>query len=207
MNWSSSRDNEMKKHRYSLLLLVIVQIFFVTSCSERYDSGLPVLGKITEDFKFYNQDNEVVTSAILDNKIYVTDFFFTSCPTICPIMKRQMQQVYEKFKGTPDFILLSHTIDPEFDTVEVLNKFAKGLGAETSQWQMVTGDQDEIFAMAKHYMLGAMKKDDVPGGYIHSGSFVLVDKEKRIRGYYSGTDPDEVEALIVDLGKLIKESS
>lgn len=197
----------MKKHRYSLLLLVIVQIFFVTSCSERYDSGLPVLGKITEDFKFYNQDNEVVTSAILDNKIYVTDFFFTSCPTICPIMKRQMQQVYEKFKGTPDFILLSHTIDPEFDTVEVLNKFAKGLGAETSQWQMVTGDQDEIFAMAKHYMLGAMKKDDVPGGYIHSGSFVLVDKEKRIRGYYSGTDPDEVEALIVDLGKLIKESS
>lgn len=197
----------MKKSKFCLLLPVIIQLLFVTSCSESYESGLPVLGKITEDFKFYNQDNEVVTSAILEDKIYVTDFFFTSCPTICPIMKRQMHRLYDLFKDTPDFVLLSHTIDPEFDTVAVLKTFAKGLGVETAQWQMVTGDQDEIFAMAKHYMLGAMKKDDAPGGYIHSGSFVLVDKEKRIRGYYSGTDADEVEALVVDLRKLIKESN
>lgn len=163
------------------------------------------MGEVSKDFTFINQDNQKVTPAVFADKVVITDFFFTTCPSICPIMKRQMHRVYEIYKETPDVLFFSHTIDPEHDTAEVLHNFAKGLGAETQKWQMVTGDQDEIFAMAKHYMLGAMKNEDVPGGYIHSGSFVLVDKMKRIRGYYNGTDEAEVDTLITDLRILLDE--
>lgn len=161
---------------------------------------------MTTDFSFHNQDNQLVTAEIFTDKVYVTDFFFTTCPSICPIMKKQMSRVYEVFKDTPKVLLFSHTIDPEHDTVEVLKNFANGLEIETEKWQMVTGPQDEIFAMAKHYMLGAMKNDDVPGGYIHSGSFVLVDEKKQIRGYYNGTDAQEVDDLIADIKEYLNEN-
>ena len=114
-------------------------------------------------------------------------------------MKRQMYRVYEAIKDVPDIVLLSHTIDPEHDTVETLKQYANGLGIETDKWHMVTGEQDAIFSMAKHYMLGVMKNEEVPGGYLHSGSFVLVDKKNRIRGYYNGTKTEEVDQLIADL--------
>ena len=110
-----------------------------------------------------------------------------------------MHRVYEAHKDNDEILLFSHTIDPEHDTVEVLHNFAAGLGIDSRRWQMVTGDQDDIFAMAKHYMLGALKNDEVPGGYIHSGSFVLIDKKGQIRGYYNGTDEAEVDKLIEDL--------
>lgn len=187
---------------FTILLLVLIIFFF--GC-EKDKPELPVLGTMTEDFSLYNQDNEKVTADIFKDKVYVTDFFFTTCPSICPIMKRQMMRVYKAFKDHPRVLLFSHTIDPEHDTVEVLRNFADGLGIETSKWQMVTGPQDDIFAMAKHYMLGALKNDDVPGGYIHSGSFVLVDEKKRIRGYYTGTDSEDVDTLIADLKEYLGE--
>lgn len=175
------------------------------------DSGsskneLPVYGEITTDFHLKNQDNQDVDISVVKDKIYVTDFFFTTCPSICPIMKRQMLRVYEAFEDSPDVLLLSHTIDPEHDTVEVLKNFSEGLGIQTEKWQMVTGEQDEIFGLAKHYMLAAMKNDDSPGGYIHSGSFVLIDQNKKIRGYYDGTNKQEVDQLISDLKQLTDKS-
>ncbi len=190
----------MKK--YIKLTVFLCLTVFLFSCQRKPD--LPVMGEVTQDFNFVNQDNQDVTIKIFDDKVYVTDFFFTTCPSICPIMKRQMVRIYDAFKDNPDVLLFSHTIDPEHDTVEILKKFADGLGIKTSKWQMVTGEQDEIFAMAKHYMLGAMKSDDVPGGYIHSGSFVLVDKNKKIRGYYNGTKEEDVDKLISDLNAFLK---
>jgi protein SCO1/2 len=154
---------------------------------------------VTRDFSFVNQDNEVVTPAVFQDKVYVTDFFFTTCPSICPIMTRQMTRVYEAVIDEPGVLLLSHTIDPEHDTVEVLKNYADGLGIKTAKWHLVTGSQDEIFAMAKHYMLAAMKHEEAPGGYLHSGSFVLVDRQRQIRGYYDGTDSEAVDRLIEDL--------
>ncbi|WP_205749413.1 SCO family protein [Desulfopila sp. IMCC35008] len=187
------------------LLILILTVLLFSGCSSQPEKQLPVMGEINKDFTFINQDSQEVTPAVFTGKVVITDFFFTTCPSICPIMKRQMHRVYEVFKETPDILFFSHTIDPEHDTPEVLHNFAQGLGADTQKWQMVTGDQDEIFAMAKHYMLGAMKNEDVPGGYIHSGSFVLVDKKKRIRGYYNGTDEAEVDMLITDLRILLNE--
>ncbi|WP_028581951.1 SCO family protein [Desulfogranum japonicum] len=190
----------------SLLICLLCAIAFqCTSCSDQSANKLPVLGTFNKDFTFTNQDNQPVTPDVFKNKVVVTDFFFTTCPSICPIMKRQMHRIYEQFENHPDVLLFSHTIDPEHDTAEVLHKYAEGFGIRTEKWQMVTGSQDEIFAMAKHYMLGAMKNEEVPGGYIHSGSFVLMDKQQRIRGYYNGTDATEVDTLITDMKTLLND--
>ncbi|MBE0586153.1 MAG: SCO family protein [Desulfofustis sp.] len=180
----------------SLTLLLSLVLF---GCDSRSVDDFPVLGEVSQDFSFVNQNNEVVTPAVFQDKVYVTDFFFTTCPSICPIMTRQMTRVYEAVKDEPGVLLLSHTIDPEHDTVEVLKNYADGLGIETAKWHLVTGPQDEIFAMAKHYMLAAMKYEEAPGGYLHSGSFVLVDRQRQIRGYYDGTDSEAVDRLIDDL--------
>lgn len=184
---------------FRLLVSSFFLILLLTGCDRQRGRALPVFGQISENFSLYNQDNEKIDISIFDNKVYVADFFFTSCPSICPIMKRQMFRVYEAFKKNPEVLLFSHSIDPEHDTVEVLKNFSAGLGIETEKWQMVTGEQDHIFALAKHYMLGAMKSDQAPGGYIHSGSFVLVDKKRKIRGYYDGTNSEEIDQLILDL--------
>ena len=121
-------------------------------------------------------------------------------------MKRQMFRIYEAYPDQPDLLLFSHTVDPDHDTVEILKNYSEGLGIKTEKWQMITGPQDEIFEVAKtNYMLGALKDENSPGGYIHSGSFVLIDKEMRIRGYYDGTDAKEVDRLILDLKEFISE--
>lgn len=171
----------------------------LSGCNKKDEEKFKVYGQVTQDFEFYNQDNQLVTAEVFKDKVYVTDFFFTTCTTICPLMKRQMHRVYEAFVDTPGVLLFSHTIDPDTDTVEVLKNYAHGLQINTDKWQLVTGPQEEIFDMAKNYMLGVLKDDTNPDGYIHSGHFVLMDKERKIRGYYSGTDAKDVDRLIADL--------
>ncbi len=197
--------NTFKTKSLLLPILLFAILFEFTACNDHSANQLPVLGTLSRDFTFTNQDSQKVSPTLFENKIVITDFFFTTCPSICPIMKRQMYRVYDQFKDNPEVLLFSHTIDPEHDTAEVLHNYAKGLGIKTSSWQMVTGSQDEIFAMAKHYMLGAMKNEEVPGGYIHSGSFVLMDRQHRIRGYYKGTDAEEVDTLIADIKSLLND--
>ena len=190
----------------SLTLIVLLLIFALAGCKSSNEKKFRVYGVAKHPFSLHNQDNQVVTEAILKDKVYVTDFFFTTCPTICPLMKRQMVRIYEAYDNNPDLVLVSHTVDPETDTVEVLHNFAEGLGIETKRWQLLTGPQEEIFAIAKNnYMLGALKDENSPGGYIHSGSFVLVNKDKKILGYYDGTDAKEVDKLITDLRGLLDE--
>jgi len=158
------------------------------------------------DFSFTNQDGRVITQETFKGKIYVADFFFTTCPTICPIMKTQMLRVYEKFRDNPEVMILSHTIDPQHDSVEVLHEFADRLGVISDKWHFVTGDEAEIYDIGQNsYMVTAREDPDEPGGYLHSGAFLLIDKERRIRGIYDGTKEDKVDELLKDINILLKE--
>ncbi|GAB4408378.1 MAG: SCO family protein [Bacteroidia bacterium] len=157
-------------------------------------------------FRFVDQDSAIITEATFEDHIYVADFFFTTCPSICPKMSKQMLRVHDAFLDQPGVLLLSHSIDPGHDSVAVLRDYAQGLGIRSSKWHLVTGDMDTIHAMAQHqYKVSAMQDEDAPGGYLHSGAFILVDKERRIRGYYDGTIPEEVDLLIRDIRRLLDE--
>ena len=188
-----------------LLLVIAFLAALLPGCSTEPKEPLPVLGNIDTPYTFTNQDGTAVSQSVFSGAVYVADFFFTSCPTICPIMKSQMLRVYEKFKDNDQILLLSHSIDPEHDTVEVLNDYAARLGIEADNWRLVTGVKEEIYDTALRYGLAAMEDKNAPGGFIHSGSFILVDPQSRIRGYYRGTDKEAVDQLIKDIGRLIDE--
>jgi len=199
----------------SLIYLIAFSILII-ACTPKNEK-LPVLGAkewngkdtvyhTIASFQFIDQDSVPVTNATFKDKIYVADFFFTSCRTICPIMKTQMFRVYEATKNLPDVLLLSHSIDPEYDTVALLHDFANRLGVESKRWHFVTGVRDSIFKIAQtSYFTTAMEDKSEPDGYIHSGAFLLIDKQGRIRGKYDGTKEDEVNKLIEDIKKLRNE--
>jgi len=158
------------------------------------------------DFKFMDQDSAWVTNQTFDNKIYVADFFFTTCPSICPAMQAQMLRVYDKYKDDNQVQILSHTIDPDHDSIPVLRDYAGKLDVKAPKWHFVTGNKDDIYTLGeKSYMVRAAEDQFQPGGYIHSGAFVLVDNHRRIRGIYDGTKPEDVDRLLVDMDILLKE--
>ncbi len=158
-------------------------------------------------FSFIDQDSAIITNETFRDKIYVADFFFTTCRTICPIMKTQMLRVYEATSEMPDVLLLSHTIDPEYDTVALLHDFADRLGVESKRWHFVTGVKDSIYKIAQtSYFATAMEDKTEPDGFIHSGAFLLIDKKQRIRGKYDGTRDEDVNQLIVDIKRLQRET-
>lgn len=222
-----TKQIQMKINRILLLLISLLSMGLL-SCgsSAEQEKALPILGRkqviekelngvITADtlyhtigdFRFVDQDSAEVTPGSFEGKVYVADFFFTSCPTICPIMKTQMLRVYEAFKDNPEVMIISHTIDPEYDTVPLLKDFAERIGVmDNKKWKFVTGDKDHIYEVGQtRYMVSATEDPSEPGGYVHSGAFILVDKQQRIRGIYDGTKPDQVDRLIRDIPKLLKE--
>ena len=190
--------------------------FLLSACQSKTER-LPIFGERTANgtdtiyhtiapFRFIDQDSVPVTNGTFAGKIYVADFFFTTCRTICPIMKTQLVRVYEATREMPDVLILSHTIDPEYDTVALLHDFARRLGVESKRWHFVTGVRDSIYKIAQtSYFATAMLDRTEPDGFIHSGAFLLIDKEKRIRGKYDGTKEDDVNRLIRDIGELRKE--
>lgn len=188
------------------LLFTLFLLALIPGCSPEPKEPLPIIGTIDVPYTFTDQDGVAVSSSLFANKVYVADFFFTSCPTICPLMKSQMLRVYESFTAQDNLLLLSHTIDPEHDTVEVLHDYAERLEISAARWHMVTGPKNEIYDTAKRYMLAAMEDKQAPGGFIHSGSFCLVDQSGRIRGYYRGTEEESVDKLIVDIKRLLNET-
>ncbi|MCX2739785.1 SCO family protein [Pontibacter anaerobius] len=157
------------------------------------------------DFAFVDQDSQRVTQETVAGKIYVTDFFFTTCPTICPKMKTQMLRVYEAYKDNPNVMLLSHSIDPAHDTVAVLRDYADRLEIETEKWHLLTGDKDSIYDIAMKYLVPAQEDEAVEGGFTHGGHFILVDGERYIRGIYDGTKEESVDKLIQDIPLLLNE--
>lgn len=182
------------------------------------DSSLPYLGEpdlvngekvypTIPDFEMMNQDSQMVSQQTLTNKIYVADFIFLSCPTICPVMTKEMYRVYEKFEQDDRVVLLSHTIDPVRDSIPRLKKYADGLGVATNKWHFLRGDQDQVFQLAEEsYFSTALPDSTAPGGFVHSGGLLLIDTKKHIRGVYNGTSPNETERLIKDIQVLLKES-
>jgi protein SCO1 len=157
-------------------------------------------------FSFVDQDGAIITNDTFRDKIYVADFFFTTCKTICPIMKTQMLRVYEATSEMPEVLILSHTIDPEYDSVALLHDFAERLGVESKRWHFVTGVKDSIYKIAQtSYFATAMEDKTEPDGFIHSGAFLLIDKKQRIRGKYDGTKEEDVNRLIVDIKRLRRE--
>ena len=189
----------------------------LSACNLNKETPLPIFGErevegtdtvyhTISDFKFVDQDSAEITNDTFKDKIYVADFFFTSCRTICPIMKTQMLRVYERIENDPNVLLLSHTIDPEFDTVGLLHDFAERLGVKSSKWHFVTGNKEDIYKIAQtSYFATAMEDKSDPDGFIHSGAFLLIDKQRRIRGKYDGTKEEDVNRLLEDIEKLKKE--
>ena len=159
-----------------------------------------------QDFSFINQDGKTVTQKDLDGSVYVADFFFTTCHSICPIMSTKMEHIYTVYKNNPEVKFISHTVDPEIDTVEQLKSYAVKHNANSTQWMFVTGEKKQLYDIARTgYFLDAEKGDSGPDDFIHTQNFALVDKDKRIRGYYDGTDSADVEQLIGDIDLLLKE--
>ena len=158
------------------------------------------------DFTLTNQNGETVTQKKYDNKIYVADFFFTTCQSICPIMTKNMKDIQDKLIKDSEVLLLSHTVFPEIDSVEVLKKYAVENNVIDSKWDLVTGDKKEIYDLARKSYLAA--KDNSFGEYdmIHTENFVLIDKKKQIRGFYDGTSKQEIVRLFEDI-KILKNSN
>ena len=159
-----------------------------------------------DDFKLINQNGDTITQENYDGKIYVADFFFTTCQSICIDMAASMQTLQKEFKDEDDIKLISHTVTPEIDDVARLKKYADEKGVIDNKWNLVTGDKKQIYDLARKEYL-ASKTEGNAGKYdlIHTENFVLVDKEKRIRGFYDGTNPDEIEQLIEDIDILRME--
>lgn len=157
-------------------------------------------------FSLINQEGKTVTEKDYQDKIYVTDFFFVTCPTICPKMTKQMLRVYSEFKSNNEVLFLSHTVMPENDSVSVLNEYAKKHNIDVNKWNLVTGDKKQIYDLARKTYFAAITEGD--GGvddFIHTENFVLIDKEKRIRGFYDGTSENDVDRLINDINTLLNE--
>jgi len=197
-------------------IILCFTIISIISC-ESSSRKLPILGErefingdsvyhTIPDFSFVNQDNQTITNKNYEGKIYVADFFFTTCPTICPIMKKQMLRVYEKFKENPKVGILSHSIDPRHDSVQVLKEYAARLGVKSKMWNFVTGEKTKIYEIGeKSYYVTAGEDSTAAGGIIHSGAFILVDTKRRVRGVYDGTKETDVTKLLKDIDLLLNE--
>lgn len=156
------------------------------------------------DFKFVNQDKDTITQKTVENKIYVADFFFATCQSICPQMSTELVRVQQEFSKDNEFLILSHSVNPAHDTSEVLLAYAGKYGAIKDKWHFLTGSKKEIYDLAKNsYLVNALEDDGTPEGFLHSELFLLIDKQKRIRGMYDGTDSIAVNKLIADI-KLLK---
>jgi protein SCO1/2 len=135
----------------------------------------------------------------------VADFFFTSCPSICPKMMLEMDNVYGKYKNNKNVALLSYSIDPVRDSVTRLKAYERKIGFTSATWHLLTGNKDSIYNLAAKYLVSVGEDNDAPGRHIHDGKFILVDKQRRIRGYYDGTKDDEVQKLMQDMDELLQE--
>jgi len=155
------------------------------------------------DFSLTNQNGEIITQEDYKDKIYVADFFFTTCQTICPIMTDNMHEIQKKIITDDEVLLLSHTVTPKIDTVAQLKRYADEKGVNASKWNLVTGDKKQIYELArKSYLAVKENGNGGPFDMIHTENFMLIDKERQIRGFYDGTNPEDIERLLDDIKKL-----
>lgn len=198
------------------LLLIGTLVVLLSACIPGKDAPLPIIGERTvvngdtvyhqiEDFSFVNQDSQVVNNETFAGKVYLADFFFTSCPTICPKVKKQMLRLYDRYAGDDRLLLLSHSIDVKRDTVGRLKTYAYNLGVESARWHFVTGVHDEIYGMADDYFSTAKLDSEAPGGFDHSGLIILVDANRHVRSFCDGTDAESVDRFMEDVDQLLNQ--
>ena len=200
--------------RTSVILLILS--LFILSCQNESEKSLPILGnheingtdtlyhKIPP-FNFVNQNNKNIDNNNLAEYIYISDFFFMSCPSICPKVKKQMLRIYDKHNSNDLIKFVSHTIDPKRDTPERLKMYADNLEVNHDKWYFLSGSKDSLLDMAEAYFVAAYEDPDAPGGFDHSGKILLVDTNGYIRAFCDGTDKDEVDAFMRDIDKLVAE--
>jgi len=204
------------------IILGISSIYFLTSQKRKlpvynpYDVNPKLVdskiqhvknGHKIADFNLINQNGKVITQKDYDNKIYVADFFFTRCTTICPIMSTHMADLQKEFKNNDDIKFLSMSVTPVIDSVSVLKAYAETKGAIDTKWNLTTGDKKHIYQLARKSFMAVLDEGD--GGiqdFIHTEQFILVDKKKQIRGFYDGTSSEDIQRLIDDI-KLLNESN
>jgi len=211
----------MKKNSYIAIAFVILifGIYVVPKIVGRFSGNELMKFEKVPDFEFTSQDDELVTNENFKNKVYVVEFFFTSCPTICPKMNENMVKIQNEFYGNPSFGIASVSIDPERDSPEVLKAYAKEKGATLKNWYFLTGDKSDVYSFSNDgFRLYAGENKDVEGGFEHSGLFALIDKDGYIRSrtvvngemenpikFYNGLDEKEVQWLKEDINLLLKE--
>lgn len=203
--WLNTSTIEESKKRLPVINPVDVNPELVDESMRRNGQGHTI-----RYFDLINQNGKPFSGHELDGKIYVADFFFTSCGTICPEMTKQMKRIQEAFIETDRVMLVSFSVTPDEDSVEVLMRYAKKYGADTKKWNFLTGNKEEIYNLArKSYFIvkeAAEGEDDGSGSdFIHTENFALIDTKKRIRGYYSGIRPSSVDSLISDIKILLEE--
>ena len=215
----------MKKYKGLLAIIILIlptAIYVFLTYGKHNFAHLPYVGPETDstyhsipDFAFVNQFNDTISQSDYEGNIYLANFVFTTCPTICPVMTYNMRRVQQKMAQYPNFKILSHTVFPEYDTPEVLLEYANKMEADLSNWNFVTGNREDIYSIANSYFVNVMEDSTAQGGFLHSEYFVLLDKEGRIRarnddngnniGVYDGTDDYEVGLLIDDIKVLMAE--
>ena len=211
----------IRGNNYWLLLIfpvIFFGLYFINRNEQKPLRILPYFGQknaskngdtafhIVKPFCFKNQYNEKVTEETVKGKIYVTDFFFTTCQSICPIMSSELERVYKTFCDNKDILILSHTVSPEEDSISVLKDYANLHGVKDHRWLFLTGDKKHLYDMARTgYLLNAEEGNGDENDFIHTQNFALVDKERHLRGFYNGTDSIEVSRLITDIKLLLEE--
>ena len=200
-----------KKTIFYLLFFTILLLgfyYFLFKGTDNWKVKMPVLSYV-QAFSFTNQDGEAVTDKNLLNKITVVEYFFTTCKGICPKLNTNMKQVYEIYKNEPDFQILSHTCNPDTDSVSVLKHYSDSLQVNTQKWIFLTGRKDSLYQMARgSYLLDDPKNnvEKIEDQFIHTQFFALVDRQGKVRGkIYDGLKVLEVEQLKQDISKLLKE--
>lgn len=193
----------------TIVALSALVLIWVLSNAFSNKNKLPVLGEpghTAGSFSFLNQDGQLINEKTVKNKVTLVEYFFTSCPSICPIMNENLKSVYEKFKQDTGFMILSHTVDPERDSVAVLNKYAKRYGAGTPGWEFLTGSKDALYTSAsRDYLLAAV--DSGNSAFIHTQYVALLDKQRRIRGFYDATNKETISKIESDIKVLLNDSN
>ncbi len=205
----------MKKYFSTTVLFVLLVIaiplavFAVVNWYNNRFETIPVYGNAGHhiaDFTFTNQQGEKISSDAMKNKIVVADFFFTHCLSVCPKMTGNLKKVQEAYSKDDQVQIISFTVDPLADSSKQLHQYAEIFGIDNTRWQLLTGGKKEIYKLARNsFMVVATDGDGGPADFIHSEKLVLIDNQKRIRGYYDGTDEKEVQKLITDIKKLKHE--
>ena len=219
----------MKRIVFILVVLIICVAISYTMLRKNDQKPLPIInptdlkkelvdpellavgqGHTIGNFSFTNQDGITITEKEIENKVFVAEYFFSTCKSICPIMNQQMQRIQKTYKGNKSVKILSFTVDPETDNSETLKTYAVQHGYQKGQWHFLTGTKSSLYSLARKSFFvlkpaEATNLGDAGNDFIHTNNFVLVDKKKRIRGYYDGTNPDEITELIQDIELLLNE--